>query len=91
MFQEMSHVVEIQGEALDTIEFSVVNVKNFTKNAGKSIINAELEQQKRLSGCLLLSCISLIFAIALPIHLTDRMPGLIAKIKEFVGIDQYDI
>ena len=83
MFNEMSNLLGQQGSMLDSIEYDVVNVKNYTNLSAKSLITAKKKQRSNLKLVLyiILSCIILVAVIVLPLIFTDAMRRIFKDTK----------
>lgn len=60
MFVEMSQLVVQQGEAIDSIEYTVVNTKNYSLQARDSLILAKKKQRSNMKCVIWMICIALI-------------------------------
>jgi t-SNARE complex subunit (syntaxin) len=77
LFVEMSSLVATQGEMIDSIEWSVINTKNFAVDAKKALHVARLKQHKnmKLAMYLLIGCLLLLAAILIPILIKEGIFG----------------
>ena len=84
MFHEMATLSNQQGDVLDSIEFAVVNVKNFNNLSSKSLLVAKSKQRSNMKLILyiILTCIILAVVIILPILFTDALHKIFNGAKQ---------
>jgi t-SNARE complex subunit (syntaxin) len=84
MFQEMATLTDHQGDVLDSIEFAVVNVKNFNNLSSKSLQIAKKKQRSNMKLVLYiaLTCIILAVVIIIPILFTDALHKIFNGAKQ---------
>jgi len=83
LFLEMANLTGNQGDMLDSIEFAVVNVKNFTNLSAKSLVVAKKKQRSNVKLVLyiILACIILLAVIIIPILFTDAVHKIFNGVK----------
>ena len=83
MFQEMANLIIEQGEVLDSIEYAVVNVKNYTNLSAKSLVKAKQKQRgnMKLILCIVIACILLVAVIIIPIFIANTVQQIFNKSK----------